>query len=178
MRYIALLRGINVGGNNKVEMKKLKDVFVSGGFKNVETYINSGNILFDSDLGSTEKIALLVEEMIEDSFLFKVSVVVKGKEDLLKISKQIPDSWKNDTDQKTDILFLWKEFDSEDSLKYFITASEAETVIYVPGAILWNIDRKQYNKSSVKKFMGTKLYKNMTARNVNTVRKLCELIIK
>ena len=49
MTYVALLRGINVGGNNKVEMARLKKVFESLGFINVRTYINSGNVIFDTD---------------------------------------------------------------------------------------------------------------------------------
>jgi uncharacterized protein (DUF1697 family) len=51
--YIALLRGINVGGNNKIDMKQLKAAFVEAGFSDARTYINSGNVLFSSDKDST-----------------------------------------------------------------------------------------------------------------------------
>ncbi len=178
MRYIALLRGINVGGNNKVEMKRLKVAFLNNGFENVETYINSGNVIFDSNLKEKTTIATNVEVVIQNEFGLKVPVIVKTTEEFLKINNKIPDHWKNDLDRKSDVLFLWNDFDNKETLQYFSGSPEAETVIYVPGAILWNIDRKQYNNSSVRKFFGTKLYKNMTARNINTVRKLCELLTK
>ena len=64
MKYIALLRGINVGGNNKVEMKKLKDVFEALGFKNVSTYINSGNVIFETNETEMVKIVEKIEQAI------------------------------------------------------------------------------------------------------------------
>ena len=56
MQYIALLRGVNVGGNNKISMRELKEAFIEYGFSRVETYINSGNILFSSE--ETDEAAL------------------------------------------------------------------------------------------------------------------------
>ncbi|NLL75142.1 MAG: DUF1697 domain-containing protein, partial [Erysipelothrix sp.] len=49
MKYVALLRGINVGGKNKVDMKELKALFIDLGYTEVQTYINSGNVIFDTN---------------------------------------------------------------------------------------------------------------------------------
>ena len=57
MKYVALLRGINVGGNNKVSMTELKTCLEEAGFENVSTYINSGNVLFESEANDAVKLA-------------------------------------------------------------------------------------------------------------------------
>jgi len=173
---VALLRGINVGGNNKVEMKKLKAVFESAKFKNVLTYINSGNVIFDSEIKDKNKLAEKIELLLKKSFGFKIAVVVRSLADIKKIIAKIPKNWKNDTDQKTDVLFLWDEFDNKASLKLISQKEGVDNLIYIPGAIVWNLNKKDYTKSRMNKFIGTVLYKNMTARNVNTVRKLFEII--
>ena len=101
--------------------------------------------------------------------------VVKNIEEQYSIwpsYKKIPKGWGNDTKQKTDVLFLFDEFDSKNTLKKIVTKKDVDTLIYIKGVIVWNVDRAHYNKSGMKKFIGTEVYKNMTARNVNTVRKL------
>jgi hypothetical protein len=77
---------------------------------------------------------------------------------------------------KTDVLFLWEEFDNKKSLDLINKKEGIDNLIYVDGAIVWNVDRKDYTKSGMNKFINSVLYKNMTARNVNTVRKICELM--
>ncbi len=173
--HVALLRGINVGGNKKVEMKKLKQVFISMGFTNVSTYINSGNVLFNAEQ-ITKDLASYLESNLKIEFGFDIPCVVVSKESLHKIAQSIPSEWENNEEQKTDVLFLWKDFDSKDSLNLIKTNSECDKLLYVPGAIVWNVDRNLYSKSGMDKFIATLVYKNMTARNVNTVRKLDDLM--
>ena len=74
MRYIALLRGVNVGGNNKVPMGELKACFEKAGFLNVSTYINSGNVLFDADETDIIKLICMCEELLLKQFGFPVSL--------------------------------------------------------------------------------------------------------
>ena len=173
MTYVALLRGINVGGNNKVEMARLKKVFESLGFINVRTYINSGNVIFDTD---TTDIVHAVESAIKKIFSFDVKVVVRDAKNIQKLCDHIPDEWKNDAEQKTDVLFLWDKFDSKSTIDLIVTNPKVDTLKYVSGAIIWNIKRAHYTKSGLHKFIGTEVYKHMTARNVNTVRMLNELL--
>lgn len=172
MKYLALLRGINVGGNNKVDMAKLCEVFEGLGFQDVSTYINSGNVIFDSSKKvSTKKI----ETAIEQKFGFDVRVVVRGKASIAKIQKKIPKNWENNKEQKTDVLFLWDDYADKSTLK-LIKTTDVDTLLYVDGAIIWHLKKSDYNKSGMNKFIGTEVYKNMTARNVNTVRKLWDLL--
>ena len=176
MKYVALLRGINVGGNNKVSMTKLKDCFERLDFKDVSTYINSGNVIFETTLKTETAIVKKIEEAIVETFKFPVRVVIRSQENIKKIAAAIPKSWENNDKQKSDILFLWEKYKSKKSLGLIEAKTGIDALKYSDGAIFWNVDRKNYTKSGMGNFIGTELYKNMTARNVNTVRKLAALM--
>jgi uncharacterized protein (DUF1697 family) len=179
MTYLALLRGINVGGNNKISMGELKLAFESLGFDKVTTYINSGNIIFNSNDDSSDDLAKVIEKAIEEKFGLEVKVLVKNYEQIKKLNENIPADWTNDLEQKTDILFLWEIVDYPKIVDEIEHTSKVDNLIYCESAIIWNIDRRQYfNGSRMNKLVGTKVYKNMTARNVNTVRKLKLLMEK
>lgn len=77
---------------------------------------------------------------------------------------------------KTDVLFLWGEFDSEKSVDLIKHNIEVDALVYLPGAILWSVLRNDYVKSGMNTFIGSVVYKNMTARNINTVRKIAALL--
>lgn len=168
-RYVALLRAINVGGNNRVEMKKLKTVFESLGYTNVSTYINSGNVIFSTtDEGST--LPETIEHTLEKSFSFRVPTIVRTKKNIQKVCAAIPSDIHNDDTTKADVLFLWDAYANKKTCKLITINEEVDTLIYVDGAIIWTVTRETYSRSSMNKFIGTEVYKNMTARNVNTVR--------
>ncbi|WP_368655030.1 DUF1697 domain-containing protein [Ornithinibacillus sp. 4-3] len=176
MFYIALLRGINVGGNNKINMGLLKQTFEKVGMSDVQTYINTGNIIFSNkDLSKTE-LSRVLEEAIYDDFKLQIRVVVLSDEDLEQIIKAIPDTWKNDKEMKSDVMFLWDEINNESVLESLVIKPDIDTVKYVPGAILWSVDKKNVTKSGMSRIIGSKLYKQITVRNVNTTRKIYELI--
>lgn len=176
-KYVALLRGINVGGNNKVEMKKLKAVFEALGFSDVATYINSGNIIFASPRKDASNFVAEIETALKKSFGFAVRVIVRDEKNIRAIEKAVPKEWSNDTKQRTDVLFLWDEYAKKSTLKLIVINQDIDTLTYAQGAIIWHIaDRKHYAKSGLHKFIGTEVYKHMTARNINTVRKLVALM--
>lgn len=75
--YIALLRGINVGGNKIIKMLDLKAMFQALGFANVRTYIQSGNVVFESDEGSVSLLSGVIERQIHEVFGFEVSVIIR-----------------------------------------------------------------------------------------------------
>lgn len=170
-KYVALLRGINVGGNNKVPMKELKKIFEDLGFSNVLTYINSGNVIFETNKKVDVK---SIEKALQMALGFEARVLVRDAKNLFKIVKEMPQEWVNNSEQKTDVIFLWDEFASKKTID-LIKTTEVDTLQYIDGAIVWNVKKVNYKKSGMKSFIGTLVYKNMTARNSNTVRKLAEL---
>lgn len=175
MKYVALLRGINVGGNNKVDMKKLKLVFEKLGHENVITYINSGNIVFESTLNNESAIVTEIEKGIEKEFGVSIRVIIRTKSNIDLVVSKIKPTWQNDSEQRTDILFLWDEVDNEEVLQRIII-NEVDVVQYIDGAVIWHFLRKDYNKSGMSVFAKNSLYKQVTVRNCNTVRKLNELL--
>ena len=176
MIYVALLRGINVGGNNKVSMPQLKDAFERAGLKTVKTYINSGNIIFRNDSHTPSELVDLLEKTIADEFGFTVNVLIRDIDAMKAIVDAIPDSWRNDTTMKCDIMFLWNDIDREDILNELVIKPGIDSVRYVRGAVLFAVDRQNVTKSGLLRLIGTPLYKQMTLRNCNTTRKLFELM--
>jgi uncharacterized protein (DUF1697 family) len=174
--YVALLRGINVGGNRAVSMKTLKAVFEEVGMTEVRTYINSGNVVFTTKLRSPERIAPLLEKAIEKQFGFPVDVLVVSEPELGAIVGAIPTKWTNDSKTKCDVLFLWDDVDRSSILDELPVEQGIDTVLYAPGVVIWRIDREDINKSRMAKLVGTALYKRMTIRNCNTARKLLTLM--
>lgn len=174
MKYTALLRGINVGGNRKVEMKKLKALFESLGYKNVSTYINSGNVNFESTK-SNKTLTKEIEKNIKKEFGFEVQTLVKSEKDMKRIAKAIPKNWLNDSTQRTDAAYLFPDIDDAKIINELPVKKEFMNIRYVRGAIYWNIKRENVYKSHLAKLTSNKLYKYMTIRNVNTVRYLAGL---
>ncbi|MEK9197137.1 DUF1697 domain-containing protein [Ureibacillus sp. FSL E2-3493] len=176
MVYIALLRGINVGGNNKIDMKLLRQTFERVGMNNVVTYINTGNIIFSNESLSKDELSMVLEEAIHNDFGLQIKVMVRSIDDVREIMNAIPDTWKNDKEMSSDVMFLWEEVDDASVLEHCVIKPNIDTVKYTPGAVLWSVDKKNITKSGKSKIIGTKVYKQMTVRNVNTARKIYELM--
>jgi len=174
MKYIALLRGINVGVLRRVEMKKLRAVFESLKYKNVSTYINSGNVIFESDK-NLKNIKQEIKTSLKTTFGFDIPALIKTEKEIQKIAESIPKEWKNDSIQRSDVAYLFDTIDSDKILDELPFNNEYIDIRYTNGAIYWNIDRKNYNKSHLNKLITHSLYQMMTVRNINTARFLAGL---
>ncbi|MFL5780042.1 MAG: DUF1697 domain-containing protein [Thermoleophilaceae bacterium] len=173
--YVALLRGINVGGKNKVGMATLREVVAGLGCHDVGTYINSGNVLF-RDARPPRTLAPKIEQAIEHEFGFPVAVQVRDLPGVRRLLDAIPDDWTNDKGQKTDVFFIPAELDKPGLLDSIVHDPEIETVLHAPGAIVWNISRENQSRGNAIRLVRSDLYPRMTIRNVNTVRKLRDLL--
>ncbi|MBB6447140.1 DUF1697 domain-containing protein [Bacillus benzoevorans] len=176
MVYVALLRGINVGGKNKIDMKLLKQTFEQAGMNDVVTYINTGNIIFSYKDHSKIKLSTILGEAIQNEFGMQIKVLIRSIDDVKGIINAIPDTWKNDKNMKSEVMFLWDDMDDESVLMNLAIKPNIDTVTYVPGAILWSVDKRNITKGGMSKIVGSKLYKQVTIRNVNTARKIYELM--
>jgi uncharacterized protein (DUF1697 family) len=173
--YVALLRGINVGGKTKVDMPTLREVFAGVGCEDVRTYINSGNVLF-RDKRAPRTLVSRLERAIEDEFGFPVPAQLRDLEAIRRLCEAIPDEWTNDGEQKTDVMFLASELDKPDLLESIVHDPDIETVLHGPGALVWNISRANQGRGNATRLARSDIYSRMTIRNVNTVRKLRELL--
>jgi uncharacterized protein (DUF1697 family) len=156
-------------------MGELRKLLEQAGLQQVTTYINSGNVLFTSDKSTVEN-CQIIQAVIQENFGITVPVIARTQPQIENLVAQIPDDWTNDAEQKTDILFLWDEIDSPDIMEQIVYKPEIETARYIDGALVWNIQRSRATRGSLIKIVETHFYKKMTVRNVNTVRKIAQLL--
>ncbi len=121
MRYVALLRGINVGGKNRVEMARLRETISRAGADDVRTYIASGNVLF-ADSRPRGQLVGVLERTIEEEFGLSLKVLVRDEHELVATADAIPDPWTNDQTMRTDVIFLWTTWTPRRSSVVFLPA--------------------------------------------------------
>jgi uncharacterized protein (DUF1697 family) len=178
MKYVALLRGVNVGGNHRVPRAEFQAALEGLGFRDVVTYINSGNAVFTSD---HDPLTSEVQAAMEKHFGFDIPTLILPGKKMQAIAAAIPQEWTNDTPkpdksgQKSDVLYLFDDINAPDILEKLGYRPEVETMIYVDGAVLANITRVNQAKYSLLRIIGTPLYRQMTIRNITTAKKLVEL---
>jgi uncharacterized protein (DUF1697 family) len=174
MRIIGLLRGINVGKSIKVPMKDLKILFEEMGFTNVVTYLNSGNIAFNTE-SAIPDIQPKIERRLKMKFGQHIPILLLPVSTLKKVRDAIPDEWENSDQEQTYVAYLFPEIDRPGIIAELPVKHHLIKFKYVKSAIIWNIQRENYNKSQITKIASHKAYGMMTTRNVNTARKLAGL---
>ena len=176
--FVALLRGVNVGGNNMISMKSLKESFMTMGFKEVTTYINSGNIIFKSKEDDARKLESKIEKMLSKEYQLDSKVVVRNLPEMEKLVKNLPRSWGEDSDWRYNVIFLRHTIDSEKILLELPAKTDIEEIVYRPGTLLWSSQATEYNRTNFAKLASRKIFRDMTVRNLNTTKKLYEMMKK
>jgi uncharacterized protein (DUF1697 family) len=176
MKYVALLRGINVGGTNKVRMADLKAIFAAAGMTGVSTYINSGNVLFSTGVVDREQLVRRLARSVRRSSGLAIDVQLRDASELAAIAEAIPAEWRNDDSMKCDVVFLQPDVDRPDILEELAPRPGVEDALYVPGAVIWRVDRKDATRSRLTRMVSTPLYSRVTVRNCTTTRRLLELM--
>jgi uncharacterized protein (DUF1697 family) len=146
--FVALLRGVNVGGNNMISMSSLKKSFESTGFKQVTTYINSGNIIFKTKEGDARKLERKIEQMLSRDYQLESKVVVRSLSEMEELVKSLPPSWDGDSRWRYNVIFLRHSIDSEKILDELQIKTDVEQVEYRPGTLLWSAQASELNQNS------------------------------
>lgn len=174
-KYIALLRGVNVGGKNKVPMKLLKDAFEEAGYAAVSTYINSGNLLFSC---KAEPIAILQQacrKLIMDTFQLDISVAVISIEELSRVLDHTPSWWGNDPESRHNAIFVIPPSDAKSVVKEVGELKpEYEQVACFEQVIFWSAPIETFSQTRWSKIIANSSYKSITIRNANTIKKILE----
>lgn len=176
--FVALLRGVNVGGNNIIKMSSLKTSFEKMGFADVSTYINSGNILFKSKERDARKLEAQIETMLSKEHKLGCKVVVRSFPEMANLIENLPQNWDGDKSWKYNVIFLRHSIDSERVLDELALKPDIEQVVYYPGTLLWSARISDLNRTLMVKLSSQKLFQDMTMRNTNTTRKLYQLMKK
>ena len=175
MRYIALLRGINVGGNTMMKMDELKAAFSGLGFENVKSYINSGNLAFDTKKIAENKLIVKIEDAVEAKFGKRVHIMVREQSDIERVLKNNPFDGQYESHKHMHVLFLKDPMPTEKAKQLQASA--------LPGERYEIRDREIYNllpngvagSLLTKGFFEKKPVVPYTGRNWRTVEKLVEL---
>jgi len=176
VRYVALLRGINVGGKTLIKMADLRACLEAARFEAVSTFIASGNVLFESDSKDAAALEAAIEAAIEARFALPVKVVVLDRPSYARIVKAIPQAWVGDETLRANVAFVRRGTDAKRVVAELEPDPAIEEVKAVKGAILWATKRDALNRSVMRKLIGGAAYKELTVRNLNTTRKLLELL--
>lgn len=175
-RYVALLRGINVGGNNIIKMTALKASFEALGFGNVVTYIASGNVLFDSPKVDPKLLAAKLEKALSADFSYQSTVVVRAHSQLKTIVEKAPKGFGSKPDEfRCDVMFLKEPLTPAKALKELPLAEGVDAAWAGPGVIYFSRVDKLASRSKLPKVVAMPIYKLMTVRNWNTTTKLLAL---
>ena|SRR5215217_5323667 len=169
---VALLRAVNVGGNNMISMKSLKESFEQMGFKQVTTYINSGNIIFTTKEADARKLEKKIEQMLARDYQLDSRVVVRSFSEMTNLVESLPQSWTGDSGWRYNVIFLRHTIDSEQILEELSPKRDIEEVFYRAGALLWSAQVSEMNRTTMLKLSTRKIYQEMTVRNLNTTIKL------
>jgi uncharacterized protein (DUF1697 family) len=178
-QYVCLLRGVNVGGKNMVTMKALKDLFEELGFVQVKTYINSGNILFQSDRTSASEIRTICQQAINVALGLDIDMLVVKAEELVAAIADAPTWWGEDPHSKHDAFFAIPPATSEAVIGAIgQIKSDYEKIAYSGPIIFWSAPLATFSRTRGSQLVKTQYYSSITIRNANTARKLALLAQK
>lgn len=179
-KYIALLRGINISGKNKISMPILKLGFEEIGFINVITYINSGNVIFFTESKNKNELITKIKNMISDKFKLNIPITVISIEELSDVLKNAPKWWGTEDKEIYDnTIFMIPPTKIEEVFKEVGEPKlEYEKVDSYGNVIFWSAFLKTFSKSRWSKIASLSINNNVTIRNANTVKKLLELATK
>ncbi|WP_299120206.1 DUF1697 domain-containing protein [uncultured Winogradskyella sp.] len=171
--FIALLRGINVGGHKKVPMADLRELLTKSGFKNVKTYIQSGNVIFQSLQEDKEKLEVSIKKSILDHFGFEVSVMVRFRDDLESAFNNCPFPKKKKVNSYFAILSV---IPNEDLVKEACKKTyENEEYVILNDCLYFYCANGYGNAKFNLNFFERKLNVSATSRNYKTMVKLLSL---
>jgi uncharacterized protein (DUF1697 family) len=175
--YLVLLQGINVGGKNLIKMDALKELFGKMKFTEVKTYIQSGNVLFMDYERDKTKLTIAIEKSLFNEFKNGIKIVLMTFSDIKNIINDIPkDFGKENEKYKYDVLFLIEPLTTDRIMKD-IKIMKCDDRIYVG-------EKAIYVRRNAEKLTGSyitqalKISPNITVRNLNTTKKLYELMLE
>ena len=173
MKYIVLLREINVGGKNKMKMLELKNMFESLNYKNVKTYIQSGNVIFDYDITDTIKLANSIENKINEMFGFFVRIIIRTDEEFRNIVKNNP--FVNESNIELDklhVIFMLDKLETDAELLLSIKKEENEKYL-INSREIYLYCPNGYGKTKLNNAMFEKKLNTVsTTRNWKTINKI------
>lgn len=177
-RYIALLRGINISGKNKVPMAELRKCFETLDFMEVKTCLNSGNVIFSCKDTDAAELVNRIERMIQHLFSLNIPVFVIPQEELADILRHAPDWWGTENQEIYDnLIFILPPATFPDIYHEIGAPKEGlEQIQEYQSVVFWSFSRKDYQKTNWwPKTASVPLGSKLTIRTANTIRKIVKM---
>ena len=175
--FAALLRGINIGGNNVIAMKDLKLAFEELKLSDVKTYIASGNVLFCSAEKDKTKLTRRIEKKLLESFKSNLRLTLVSFGEYKKIIEKAPPGFGEEKETyRYDVWFLFDGLDAKEVLQAIKPKEGVDTIAAGPGVVYVSRLVSMAGKSRLVRVNQMPMYQNITVRSWNTARKLLELM--
>lgn len=176
-RYVALLRGINVGGKNPIRMADLKASFERNGFEDVATYIQSGNVVFATDGVSQGALTDRIERMLADAFDLDASVVVRSQRQMRGIVERAPEGFGADpAAYRYDVVFLKPPLTARRAMRSVPTRDGVDRAWAGSGVVYFSRLTSRAAQSYLSRVVSMPIYQSMTIRNWNTTTTLLRML--
>ena len=181
MKYIVLLRGINISGKNKIAMLQLKSVLEGNGFKNVATVLNSGNAILETEVTSKEILGQMVFDVIKENFQLEIPVYITTQDEIEEVVKNSPEWWGTcDKNVYDNLIFIIPPATFDE---IYTTVGEPskdiDKIKEYKNHIFWSFDLKNYRKSNWWiKTASTNIKDKITIRTANTIKKVLDMCKK
>jgi uncharacterized protein (DUF1697 family) len=175
--YVALLRGINVGGANPIRMAELRACFQQNGFQRVATYIASGNVVFEAPSTPAAALTERVERMISAAFPYRASVVLRSRTQMRAIVHGAPDGFGADPGSyRYDVIFLKPPLTAKAAMSSVGTRHGVDEAHRGRGVLYFSRLAARASQSRLSSIVGSPIYPSVTIRNWNTTTKLLAML--
>ena len=176
-QYVALLRGINVGGKNLIKMTDLKACFEALGFKDVRTYIQSGNVLFSAAGSDQARLTRRLEETLSKTFSYQSRLVVRSLKQMKDIVTHAPNGFgSNPATYRYDVIFLKEPLTAAKAMESVTTKAGVDQAFAGKGVLYFSRLISRATQSHLTRIITMPVYQSMTIRNWNTTTKLLNMM--
>jgi uncharacterized protein (DUF1697 family) len=175
--YVALLRGINVGGKNPIPMTGLAACFTDLGFDKVRTYIQSGNVIFGATESDQARLTALIEETLSTAFNYESRIVLRSYAQMKGIVGQAPEGFGGDpSTYRYDVWFLKEPLTATEVVQGVALREGVDQAFAGNGVIYASRLISRASQTYLTRIIGTPVYQGMTIRNWNTTTRLLQMM--
>ena len=177
--YLALLRGINVGGKNIIKMADLRECFEAEGFRDVVTYIQSGNVVFRSPTTALRTLTKRIERMLAAAFDYEASVVMRSRKQMRAVVSNAPAGFGDQPETyRYDVIFLKAPLTASTAMEGVPTRPGVDESWAGSGVLYFSRRIDQASRSYLSRLASMPLYQRVTVRNWNTTTRLLTLMVR
>ena len=175
--YVALLRGINVGGKNRILMADLTTCFESAGYERVRTFIQSGNVVFRARRGGRAGLTHAIEQMLAEAFGYKATIALRDQDEMRAVVDAAPPGFGEQPDRyRYDVLFLMPTLTSAEVLSALMMTDGVDAAWAGPGVVYHSRLTARASQSRMSRLVSHPVYRYLTIRNWNTTTRLLSMM--